>query len=135
MSELSTEAVRALMPFAGLLGIELVSADAQHAVATMAWHGDLTTVAEGFHGGALMSLADSTGAIVAFLNLPDGAGTSTISSSTVFLRGASSGTVTATSRLVHAGRSTIVVETSVTDDDGRPLTRTTQTQAVLAPHG
>jgi len=131
-SELSTEAVRDLMPFAATLGIELATAGAEKAVCTMAWRPDLTTVADGFHGGALMALADSTGAIVAFLNLPEGAGTSTISSNTVFLRSAREGVVTAAARLVHAGRSTIVVETTVADADGRALTRTTQTQAVLA---
>lgn len=129
--QLTTEAVHGLMPFAANLGIELVSASAEESVCQMAWRKDLTTVADGFHGGALMALADSTGGIVAFLNLPEGAGTSTISSHTVFLRAAREGVVTATARRVHAGRSTVVVETTVCDESGRPLTRTTQTQAVL----
>lgn len=128
---LSTDAVRSLMPFAATLGLELVSADQETVVCAMPWTSGLTTAADGFHGGALMSLADSAGAVLAFLNLPTGAVTSTISSSTVFLRSASGGTATATSRLLHKGRSTIVVETTITDDDGRTLTRTTQTQAVL----
>ena len=85
------------------------------------------------HGGALMSLTDSIGGVVAFLNLPEGAGTSTISSSTVFLRGVREGTVTATGRLVHKGRTTIVAETELTDAQGRPVARTTQTQSVLMP--
>jgi uncharacterized protein (TIGR00369 family) len=80
-----------------------------------------------------MGLTDSVGGVVAFLNLPVGAGTSTISSATVFLRGAREGTVTATGRLLHRGRTTIVVETTVSDEQGRPLVRTTQTQAVLLP--
>jgi uncharacterized protein (TIGR00369 family) len=129
--QLTTEAVHDLMPFAASLGIQLVSASAEESVCRMAWRKDLTTVADGFHGGALMALADSTGGIVAFLNLPEGAGTSTISSNTVFLRAAREGVVTATARRVHAGRSTVVVETTVCDENGRPLTRTTQTQAVL----
>ena len=86
------------------------------------------------HRGALMALADAMGGSVAFLNLPDGADTSTISSSTVFLRrGVRQGTVTATGRLVHRRRTTIVAETQLTDVEGRPLARTTQTQAVLMP--
>jgi uncharacterized protein (TIGR00369 family) len=79
-----------------------------------------------------MALADSVGGTLAFLNLPDGAGTSTISSSTVFLRGVREGRVTATGRLLHRGRSTIVVETELAQDD-RGIARTTQTQAVLPP--
>jgi uncharacterized protein (TIGR00369 family) len=49
----------------------------------------------------------------------------------VFLRGVRAGTVTATGTLVHKGRSTIVVETEVTDEEGRAVARTTQSQAVL----
>src|SRR6187551_1942003 len=78
-----------------------------------------------------LALADSVGGAVAFLNLPEGAGTSTISSSTVFIRGAREGVVTATGRLVHRGRTTIVDETELVDDAGRTVSRTTQTQAVL----
>jgi len=88
------------------------------------------------HGGVLMSLADTIGAVCAFLNLPAGTTTSTTSSSTVFLRGVRSGTVTATARPLHAGRSTIVVTTQLHDDDGRLVAQVTQTQAVLsAPAG
>ena len=50
------------------------------------------------HGGALMTLADSAGAMCAFLNLPDGAvGTATIESKTNFLGAVTSGVVRATS--------------------------------------
>ena len=73
------------------------------------------------------------GSAAAFLNLPDGAATSTISSSTVFIRGVRHGVVTATGRLVHNGRSTIVVETELCDEQGRAVSRTTQSQAVLRP--
>ena len=100
---------------------------------TMAWTRGTTTARGAMHRGALMALADAMGGSVAFLNLPDGADTSTISSSTAFLRGVRQGTVTATGRLVHRGRTTIVAETQLTDVEGRPLARTTQTQAVLMP--
>ena len=71
---------------------------------------ETTTTGGAMHGGALMSLADTIGGVVAFLNLPEGAGTSTISSSTVFLRGLREGTLTATGRLIHKGRTTIVAD-------------------------
>jgi 1,4-dihydroxy-2-naphthoyl-CoA hydrolase len=130
--DLDTRTMRKLMPFTAQLRLELVSATPQEVVATMAWSEDTTTAGGATHGGALMSLADTIGGAVAFLNLPEGAGTSTISSSTVFLRAVRGGTVTATGRLVHRGRTTIVAETELTDDDGRAVARTTQTQAVLA---
>jgi len=39
--------------------------------------------------------------------------------------------VTATSVPLHAGRSTIVVQTEMRDGDGKLIAMTTQTQAVL----
>ena len=80
-----------------------------------------------------MALADTAGATCAFLNLPEGAGTSTIESKTNFLRAVRSGTVTATSRPLHAGRTVVVVETDVTDADSRLVAKVIQTQAVLQP--
>jgi len=80
-----------------------------------------------------MSLADSMGALCAFLNLPPGAGTSTIESKTNFFRAVRSGTVEAVARPLHVGRTTVVVQTDLLDDQGRRVAQVTQTQAVLAP--
>ncbi len=131
--ELTTQAMRQLMPLCGHLEMDLVRASPEEVVGSMEWTEATTTTGGAMHGGALMSLTDTIGGVVAFLNLPDGAGTSTISSSTVFLRGVREGTVTATGRLIHNGRTTIVAETELTDARGRPVARTTQTQAVLLP--
>ena len=84
------------------------------------------------HGGAIMTLADSVGAVCAFLNLPEGASTSTTSSATTFVRGVRSGIVTALARPLHVGRSTIAVVTEVRDDSQRLVAQVTQSQAVLA---
>ncbi len=79
-----------------------------------------------------MGLADCTGGLCAFLNLPDGAtGTATIESKTNFFRPVSSGHVEARSRILHKGRTSIVVETDLFDADERHVARVTQTQAVL----
>jgi 1,4-dihydroxy-2-naphthoyl-CoA hydrolase len=131
--QLTTETLREIMPFGAHMEMVLVRASPDEVVATMEWTLETTTTGGAMHGGALMSLADAIGGAVAFLNLPAGAGTSTISSSTVFLRGVREGAVTATARLVHRGRTTIVAETELTDAKGRPVARTTQTQAVLMP--
>ena len=63
----------------------------------------------------------------------DGAGTATVDSATNFFRAVREGTLYAAARPLHAGRSFIVVRTELTDDRGRPVGQTTQTQAVLAP--
>lgn len=122
----------ALMPFARTLGLDLVSVDPAEVVGTLDWAPERTTAGGGLHGGALMALADTVGAVCAHLNLPPGTGTSTTSSSTVFLRAVRSGTVTATARPLHAGRSTVAVVTELRDAEGRLVAQVTQTQAVLA---
>jgi 1,4-dihydroxy-2-naphthoyl-CoA hydrolase len=129
----TTEQVHELMPFAKELGVEVVSATPDQVVGTLRWAGRLTTAAGLLHGGAVMTLADCMGGVCAFLNLPPGATTSTTSSSTLFLRGAREGELTATARPLHVGRSTIAVEVDLTDAEGRRVARTTASQAVLNP--
>ena len=123
----------AVIPFAAALGMELISATAEEVVGRLPWRADLCTTGGALNGGALMSLADNMGGMCAFLNLPAGAGTATISSSTNFLRGVREGHVTATSRPLRVGRSVIVVETELRDDEGRLAAHTTQAQAVIGP--
>lgn len=122
------------MPFAELLGIEVLSATPEEVQVRMSWDERLCTAGGVLHGGALMSLADSTGAYCAFLNLPeDSTGTATIESKTNFFRAVGEGYVEARSRPLHRGRSTIVIETDVHDAEGRHVARVMQTQAVLRP--
>ena len=122
------------MPFAATLGLTNVAANPQQVEAMLAWDPALCTTMGTMHGGALMALADSVGGYCAFLNLPEGAaGTTTIESKTNFLRAVRAGTVRATARPLHVGRTVIVVDTELRDDEGRLVARTTQTQAVLAP--
>jgi 1,4-dihydroxy-2-naphthoyl-CoA hydrolase len=123
----------AMIPFAVTLGMELVSATPEEVVGRLAWRQELCTTSGALHGGALMSLADNLGGVCAYLNLPAGAGTATISSSTNFLRGVREGTVTATARPLRVGRTVIVVQTELRDDGGRLITQTTQAQAVIGP--
>jgi uncharacterized protein (TIGR00369 family) len=82
-----------------------------------------------------MALADSLGGICAFLNLPPGAGTATISSSTVFTRAVRDGEVSAVSRPLHVGRTVIAVQTDLSDAAGRRVAQVTQVQAVIGAAG
>ena len=121
------------MPFAAGLGVEIHSATPEEVSGGLAWSEERCTSGGIMHGGALMALADSLGAVCAFLNLPPGAGTSTIESKTNFFRGVRKGSVRAISRPLHVGRTTIVVQTDLYDDDDRRVAQITQTQAVLPP--
>ncbi len=123
----------AAVPFIGTLGIEVVSGSPEEVVGRLAWRAELCTAGGALNGGALMGLADNMGGMCAFLNLPPGAGTATISSSTNFLRGVREGYVTATSRPLRVGKSVIVLATELRDDDGRLAAHTTQAQAVIGP--
>jgi uncharacterized protein (TIGR00369 family) len=120
-----------LMPFAAKTGIVIDSAAPEQVTGRLAWAGELCTSGGVMHGGALMTLADSLGGVCAFLNLPEGAATATISSSTSFLRAVRSGEVTGTSRPLNVGGMVIVVQTEIRDDSGRLVAQITQAQAVL----
>jgi 1,4-dihydroxy-2-naphthoyl-CoA hydrolase len=124
-------ALQDVMPFAQLLGVELTAAAPEEVRATLAWAEERCTTGGVLHGGALMSLADTAGAVCAFLNLPEGAGTTTVESKTNFLGGVSEGRVEAVARPLHVGRRFVVVDTDLFDDRAKRVARVTQTQAVL----
>jgi uncharacterized protein (TIGR00369 family) len=122
--------------FPGLMGIEIQEASPERVVATMLVRPDLCTTADMLHGGAIMALADTLGAVGTFQNLPEGASTTTIDSSTKFIRGARAGsTVTAESTAFHRGRTTMVWQTLVKNDEGKLCAVVTQTQLVLPAKG
>jgi uncharacterized protein (TIGR00369 family) len=128
-----TAMARESMPLADTLGLEIVAASAEEVHARLPFQDRLCTAGGILHGGALMSLADASGAYCAFLNLPAGStGTATIESKTNFFRAVRDGHVDAISRPLHRGRTTIVVETDLRDEAGKHVARVTQTQAVLA---
>ena len=121
----------ALMPFAQHLGIEPASVDAERGEARLAWAPHLCTAGGILHGGVLMAFADSLGAAVTFVGLPEGARTATVTSSTQMFRPAA-GDVRAVAETLHRGRTVVTVRTTVYDDQDRMVAQTTQVQAVLA---
>jgi 1,4-dihydroxy-2-naphthoyl-CoA hydrolase len=125
--------IAAAMPYAGALGITVDEATPELARGRLAWSPESCTTSGVMHGGAIMSLADTVGAVCAVLNLPPGANTATVESATNFFRGVRSGTLHAQARPLHVGRSFITVRTELTDDEGRLVGQTTQTQAVIQP--
>jgi 1,4-dihydroxy-2-naphthoyl-CoA hydrolase len=127
-------ALRDAMPYAALIGIELLEATPEIVRGKLDWSAERCTAGGLMHGGAAMSLADSCGGVCAFLNLPMGAtGTSTIESKTNFLRAVRDGSLTATSRPLHRGRSLIVVETELAREDGSLAAKVIQSQAFHYP--
>jgi 1,4-dihydroxy-2-naphthoyl-CoA hydrolase len=127
------DALVALMPFAVQLGITLEEASPDRVIARLPWEPRLCTSGGILHGGVLMSMADSAGALVAFLGLAEGATTATITSTTQMFRPVSGGVVRAVALPLHRGRTAVTVQTSLHDSDQRLVAQTTQIQAIRQP--
>ncbi|MGA8757040.1 MAG: PaaI family thioesterase [Stellaceae bacterium] len=120
------------LPFAELLGIEVVSAAADRIVGRMMVRDDLCTRPAVLHGGAIMAFADTLGAVGTIANLPEGAATTTIESKTNFVAPAPVGTqIIAEATPIHRGRRTMIWQTRITNTEGRLVALVTQTQLVL----
>lgn len=127
----------ASMPFATLMGVEVVEATPDRVVGAIMVRDDLCTAGGIMHGGAIMAFADSLGAIGGFLSLPEGAiGTTTLESKTNFLGGAKAGKlVRGETTSVHRGKRTSVWQTKITSEDGKAVALVIQTQMTLFPGG
>jgi uncharacterized protein (TIGR00369 family) len=126
--------LRDSMSFAVLIGVELLEARPELVRGALAWAPERCSAGGLMHGGAVMALADACGGVCAFLNLPEGAhGTATIESKTNFMRAVRDGTITATTRPLHLGRTLMVLETVIAREDGSLAAKVTQTQAVHYP--
>jgi uncharacterized protein (TIGR00369 family) len=114
-----------------LLGLRFVSLDPDRVVAELTIRDNLRTVGGALHGGTLMAFADTVGAAATIVNLTDGATTTTLESKTNFFAAGRAGVVRAEATPLHKGRRTHVWQTRVTDESGRMLSLTLQTQMVL----
>ena len=120
------------MPFAALMGLEIVEATKSRVVGRLTVREELCTGGDILHGGAYMAFADSLGAVAGFLNLPPGARTTTLESKTNFLGAARVGdTIAGESTPLHIGRRSSVWQTRITNADGRLLAVVTQTQMTI----
>jgi len=120
--------------FSKLLDITFTAVDADRLEAEMLVRPDLLTRPDVLHGGAVMSFADTVGAVATVINLPVGATTTTLESKTNFVAGIPVGEKAyAVAEPIHKGRSTMVWQTRITREDGRLAAVVTQTQMVLGP--
>ena len=115
------------------LGLRFVETSPERVVGELVIRDELRTVGGALHGGTIMALADTVGAVGAIVNLPPGHATTTLESKTNFFAAGRAGTVRAEATPLHRGRRTTVWQTRVTDERGRLLALTIQTQMVLAP--
>jgi len=113
------------------LGIEFVEVTADRVVARLNVTEKLLTTTGVVHGGTLMAFADTIAAAGTVANLAEGQRTATLESKTNFIAGCRSGVIQAVATPIHKGKRTQVWETRITDEGGKLLSVTTQTQMIL----
>ncbi len=111
----------AMSPFGGLLGMRVVRLDRDLAEITMPFRGELATLADVVHGGAISSLIDSAATAAAWSGAEASSGTrgATVALTVNFIAAARGRDVTATARVVRRGQSLIFCEVDVADTGGR----------------
>ena len=120
------------LPFAALMGIQVVSVTPDLVIGDLTVREDLCTRPAVLHGGAYMAFADTIGAVATVANLPDGMTTTTIESKTNFFSAIPLGdTARAECTPLHKGRTTMVWQTKITRRDGKLAAIVTQTQLVM----
>ena len=118
------------------LGMRLVSVSKKKVIVEMVvkdmhrnWNGRV-------NGGAIMSLADATGAAGAVANMPPGHRGGTLESKTNFFAAGQGPVLRAMAKPLHIGRTTSVWQTTVTNSgDGKCVAIVTQTQMSLPTKG
>ncbi len=123
-------------PFSRLMGTKIIEVSRDRVVAELVVREELTNRNGGLHGGAVMAIADNLGGTATFLNMPQGAGTTTIESKTNFFAAVPLGdTVRAECTPLHRGRTTMVWQTRITRGDGKLAAMVTQTQLITTLRG
>ncbi len=117
--------------FDALYGLQIEAFSDEEVTASVPVRDDLKQPMGLVHGGLFASIAESLASMATALAVaPDGKQAMGLSNSTSFLRPITEGTVHATARRVHRGRSTWVWDVEITDDKGRRCALTRMTIAV-----
>lgn len=118
-------------------GTRFLSAGEGRAVARLAFRPELGQLTGLFHAGAIVALADEAATAAALTTTNPGGDPRpdlfplTIQLSANLIRNTNRGALTAEAEIVHRGRTTIVVDVRVRDDEGRLIATLAATQ--LAP--
>ena len=107
------------VPFARLLGIEVDSVDKGTATLGLTIRHELMQNNGVVHGGAVASLIDTATAFAILSHLTVRERISTVDLTISYLRPLTAGRVTASAKVVRAGRRVIVVSADVLDNEGR----------------
>ena len=117
--------------FDALYGLEILSLEGEEATARVAVRDEVKQPAGLVHGGVYASIAESLTSFATWKAVSrDGMSAQGLSNQTSFLRPITRGTIHATARRRHRGRTTWVWEVDITDDEGRVCALVRMTVAV-----
>jgi 1,4-dihydroxy-2-naphthoyl-CoA hydrolase len=118
-------------------GTHFLEVSAERAVAELAFRPDLAQLTGLFHGGVILSLADETATACSVASvMPDGAWDPakfplTIQLSANLIRNTNTGKLIAEAVPLHRGRTSMVMQTTVRDEQGQVMAVITATLLVL----
>ena len=119
-------------PFNKLLGLTVILRSPERTEAQLTVREELCNRRGVLHGGAVMALGDTMGAMTASSSLKPGGRTATIESKTNFFAPVPQGdTAHAVCTPLHRGRTTLVLETRINRGDGKLAAIVTQTQLIF----
>jgi 1,4-dihydroxy-2-naphthoyl-CoA hydrolase len=113
------------------LGVRLLKVTKKRIVAEMPVEEKHLNRSGRVNGGALMAFADLLGATGTVANLPPGHRTTTLESKTNFFAAGVGPVLSAVSKPLHIGRTTMVWQTTIRNPDRKLVAVVTQTQIVL----
>lgn len=118
-------------PVAELLGIRLVSVDDGEAVFAMEARPEHANPMGTLQGGVICALADAAMGMAYATRLEEGESFTTLELKTNYLRAVTEGTLTATGRVIHGGRTVGLTDCEVVDGQGRRIAHATSTCMTL----
>lgn len=121
-------------PIARLLGIRPLSVDKERILAEIPVTPSHMNRSGRVAGGIIMAFGDVLGARGTSVNLPPNTRTTTLESKTNFFSAGVGPVIRGEAIPLHIGRTTMVWQTTISDDDGRRLAIVTQTQMVIPTH-
>jgi uncharacterized protein (TIGR00369 family) len=112
-------------PMVGHLGIELVELGEDSAELALPFTGELATVGDIVHGGAIATLIDTAGMAASWSDdvVPESPSGSTISMNVDFIAAARGSDLRATATVIRRGRGLCFTEVTITDLDGQVVAR------------
>ena len=135
MSERKTRSLEDMPPaskFAQLLNIDFERVTPEEVICSMVVTEEMSNRNGVLHGGALMTLADTAAGSAAFINSPAEVSNTTVEAKTNFMRPVKVGDrLTARAVPVHLGRTTVVLQVTLTRGDGKVAGLATQTHLFL----